>query len=1324
MKARFHLAIIAFLPVAAAVSAPKPLAVPSIQHVFQDNIVNEIQDEQMSHRAWNDGKSAIFERANWKISYNNREITLVHTPQDADVRQFAEFLYKEPFQNALARRLREGAELTMGEREMIRLVYTSWIDSLKALTSLGYQQLAFHANVNGRLFSQGKKNVTYGDGTMFSGLYQNYFDRKAGPSEPVSALAGWGVSFDETKKQRRDLLKAVIHGGDRKQMGAMNQQQLNEYFYVSPHVVKYKGETTVSGIASSRSELWRRLHEELKVSIAILAEIKEDLAEWKKSFKATTLSSSQAATLDEEIERMRGELDAANEEAVRRARILFYDYPFARACLIFKKDIKDSLGLLYSRNTEISNLTRAARNFHGEIAGDIMLKNIKSRYAANEYGNAKDLFDKSAGNQSYRILTSVGVRILDADTLRSLSEGRDLWTENVLVDAIQDISDFSLKIQKDAEKAVDEAKAARDLSAAAIEKASQARDEANAADARAEEAKNDATDTLESHLDIPQAKEIAGKAKSLSIEAANLVFKSRDNISGVESKNAEVKSQADITEAKRRDAIGNATQAPDIARLAANDALKAAASAKSLAEEGKGLSEEAVKNSAEATKMAEEALKTAATATEMRKKEEARVAEEKEDEANKALLSAGESEGISKQARETAGAAREKAELMLKECIPTNKSHLEIPETKALAVEAGGIADEAIAVAKSSNIASDDTDKMVANVRDCANTVIEKAAIAKNANQKPADVRAALDEAIAKAEEATRVAKEAVEASAKARDDAKSATEKAADSEIKTTKATADRKAEEKRVATEKKASAEKSAKTADAASDVAKAARETAGAARGKAEQMLKECVPTNKTHLDIPETKALAVEAGKMADEAIRLSKSSDSASGDAEKYIEKARASIAITIAKADVALDPAQDPDTVRDALDKAIVAASDAKTFSEAAQTSAEKAQDDAKSAAENAADSEAKTTKATADRKAEEKRVATEKKASSEALLKAVDECENTTAKTREESAAAREKALQAKATCVPTAKSHLAIPEIKETASKADKLADEAIKLCKSSESNADDAAKKIKRTRENAQPAIDNASTALNPVQTPDSVREALDKAIDYDREAMTQKTAAESFTLQSKNDAAVATEKSAEAEKLAEEAAARRKEKERETAIAKDGEAKAAIAEAKAVSAAAKAAVQRAEGASQAAAALQPQYDQTLKSKADIADAKKTAKSARKAADDAISNAKDAMSAAKRAESRVAEVCKYAEEAIAKLNTAQELDQNPDVVRESLDEAIDAVDDMASPLKDAKSYLEKAKKYSEDAAASAENAKQLTAESTRLRAAAEAQ
>ena len=103
MKERFSsllIALVAFLPAIGAFSAAKPLAVPSIQRVFQKNISDEIQDEQMSHRAWNDGKSAIFERASWKISYNNREITIVHTPPNADIRQFADFLYKEPFKNA------------------------------------------------------------------------------------------------------------------------------------------------------------------------------------------------------------------------------------------------------------------------------------------------------------------------------------------------------------------------------------------------------------------------------------------------------------------------------------------------------------------------------------------------------------------------------------------------------------------------------------------------------------------------------------------------------------------------------------------------------------------------------------------------------------------------------------------------------------------------------------------------------------------------------------------------------------------------------------------------------------------------------------------------------------------------------------------------------------------------------------------------------------------------------------------------------------------------------------------------------------------------
>ena len=369
---------LALLSIAAVLAAPtfaaqpEHLDVPTLNDAFRRLADSEAAAERTTPFGWNDGENRIFRRGEWKFSFNDREITQIRTPKDADVRQFAYFLLKEPWRKRLSPRLREGAELTPGERMAIRVVYLAWIDSLRQLASLGYQHVSFHTCVNSRDFpkSQGKKNVSFGDGSIYGDLKQRFFDRIPGGEKDVAALSGWGASFLEPRNDRRDLLKRIIHRGDEKFVSAMRLKQLNEYFYVEPRVSDFTGELTViGGMGVDQIASWRDIVGEVLREIGVLASIKDDIGSWRDTFEAKTLSEKDASDLDEEMARLVAELDGANEEAVRRARLVFFDYPLVRACAVFRRDVGKSTSIIYSAETEQENLRNAVRSFLGNIAG-------------------------------------------------------------------------------------------------------------------------------------------------------------------------------------------------------------------------------------------------------------------------------------------------------------------------------------------------------------------------------------------------------------------------------------------------------------------------------------------------------------------------------------------------------------------------------------------------------------------------------------------------------------------------------------------------------------------------------------------------------------------------------------------------------------------------------------------------------------------------------------------------------------------------------------------------------------------------------------------
>ncbi len=573
---------LALLSIAAVLAAPtfaaqpEHLDVPTLNDAFRRLADSEAATERTTPFGWNDGENRIFRRGEWKFSFNDREITQIRTPKDADVRQFAYFLLKEPWRKRLSPRLREGAELTPGERMAIRVVYLAWIDSLRQLASLGYQHVSFHTCVNSRDFpkSQGKKNVSFGDGSIYGDLKQRFFDRIPGGEKDVAALSGWGASFLEPRNDRRDLLKRIIHRGDEKFVSAMRLKQLNEYFYVEPRVSDFTGELTViGGMGVDQIASWRDIVGEVLREIGVLASIKDDIGSWRDTFEAKTLSEKDASDLDEEMARLVAELDGANEEAVRRARLVFFDYPLVRACAVFRRDVGKSTSIIYSAETEQENLRNAVRSFLGNIAGTNMLANIKSSYAANEYAAAMGAFKKAAGKKAFGLLQETGIRELGSDTMGRIAEGRDPWSPNEIPDPYANLDQFRREILADAQKAVLVAHSNLTAVAKALAGVGSIRKSLKGAGEKASAALAEAEDTLASALDLPEAKNQAKKAKTWAEQAQDSVSKANLSLDSAESKNGRVKSLNEEIRDKKDEATLNATDAPDIARKAANDAM-------------------------------------------------------------------------------------------------------------------------------------------------------------------------------------------------------------------------------------------------------------------------------------------------------------------------------------------------------------------------------------------------------------------------------------------------------------------------------------------------------------------------------------------------------------------------------------------------------------------------------------------------------------------------------------------------------------------------------------------------------------------------------
>ena len=1292
---------LALLSIAAVLAAPtfaaqpEHLDVPTLNDAFRRLADSEAAAERTTPFGWNDGENRIFRRGEWKFSFNDREITQIRTPKDADVRQFAYFLLKEPWRKRLSPRLREGAELTPGERMAIRVVYLAWIDSLRQLASLGYQHVSFHTCVNSRDFpkSQGKKNVSFGDGSIYGDLKQRFFDRIPGGEKDVAALSGWGASFLEPRNDRRDLLKRIIHRGDEKFVSAMRLKQLNEYFYVEPRVSDFTGELTViGGMGVDQIASWRDIVGEVLREIGVLASIKDDIGSWRDTFEAKTLSEKDASDLDEEMARLVAELDGANEEAVRRARLVFFDYPLVRACAVFRRDVGKSTSIIYSAETEQENLRNAVRSFLGNIAGTNMLANIKSSYAANEYAAAMGAFKKAAGKKAFGLLQETGIRELGSDTMGRIAEGRDPWSPNEIPDPYANLDQFRREILADAQKAVLVAHSNLTAVAKALAGVGSIRKSLKGAGEKASAALAEAEDTLASALDLPEAKNQAKKAKTWAEQAQDSVSKANLSLDSAESKNGRVKSLNEEIRDKKDEATLNATDAPDIARKAANDAMDMAGEAKNAVPECEAAVKEALRFSESAVQAAEKANKLAAAAAEARKAEEKRIASEKREIVLEAKKNVRLAETAANKSKSAADRIREIARQALADCRPTELSHLDIPEVQAVAAEAKKAAEDALAKAQGAETAANEALGLVSQADLKGNEALQNSALV-HSNEIARVVRQALAIAIDSSAEAVDLSERAKERSNDAIKLAKEARDRAQEARNKASLSGADRREEEKRIAAEKRKQAEDATAENDASAAKSTESRKRSADAVAKASAARIGCIPTLKTHLDIPETVERARSADKAGSDSIAAAKSADRTAAEAEERIRKSRAQIEIVLSQVAVALDDSRSPDDVRDALDRAIKAAAEATGFAREGKEAATKAEELSLSAEADAGEAEEWAGRTTDERKAAEKSRAEELKRLAEESIALVDRAGEEAAGARIELEDARTKARDAQELCVPTKDSNLDIPEIKKLAAEAVKVGDAALKDARTAEVNANDSASEASAARKNADASIAQCLIALDEGRKPDEVRAAIDRAIDLSAKASLFSESAKSFSAKANESSKSAMAKASDAHRGATDAMKKRIAEETSTANAMKTEAESAIRKAEEAGSTADEAVDRSARASQEAESARPDIEARLKDKTLSDEDRKAAKDARRAADAAKSAAKDALSYADDAKNYAKKARAFAETALDHAAAAIVPDADPKAVREALDKAIRAARDAADKAEGARKEAEKA-------------------------------
>lgn len=387
-------------------------------------------------KALSDGKSVVFERKLFKITFNDREITVLHVPMLENIMGFSDFLYDEPYKKHIAEKLQSGTQITDGELEVLNLAYETQIEALRAFVSLGYQACQFHQCINGTAFGTDwcGDEAKFSDGTIFKDSIQRFFDDEENPW--FKSMMAWGRTYVGHKD--RDYLQNIIAQEDSGAARDISWNAMNVRYAVRLHMGDYHRRASVpraeTGTGIRYSE-WNRLQAEALRRIGRLWDLASTTAAWSKKAPPSTFKNR--------FEQKQNLYHERNRDVVRHAREIFFDFPLAIACVEYRK-AADGFG------GDNPKALEAIRTFSSDISRDVMLKNIKSAYCGTLYSETFGEAKKSYVNKWFTTfrrtvedrtiafedkILELGMMCLDEDSSKKMksSSGDFIWKENGLI---------------------------------------------------------------------------------------------------------------------------------------------------------------------------------------------------------------------------------------------------------------------------------------------------------------------------------------------------------------------------------------------------------------------------------------------------------------------------------------------------------------------------------------------------------------------------------------------------------------------------------------------------------------------------------------------------------------------------------------------------------------------------------------------------------------------------------------------------------------------------------------------------------------------------
>ena len=232
-----------------------------------------------------DGACRIFDRDGFRVAFNESEVTLLHVPEKATIRELADFLYHEPFSKDILTRLRNGSPLTDGDLDMLDLVYEAQIEALKATVSLGYQALHFRACLNSTEAAARQKDAEFPAPTLLSRSIRNFYDL---PTVEYHQLMTWGTNIAD--RAMDDSFRQVVTSSESKAARQMKWPALNERYYLFPHKYRESPRIHVKEKQVNRNvriENWRNLHLDVRQQIRCLLSLYEFTRIWTEKAPPT-----------------------------------------------------------------------------------------------------------------------------------------------------------------------------------------------------------------------------------------------------------------------------------------------------------------------------------------------------------------------------------------------------------------------------------------------------------------------------------------------------------------------------------------------------------------------------------------------------------------------------------------------------------------------------------------------------------------------------------------------------------------------------------------------------------------------------------------------------------------------------------------------------------------------------------------------------------------------------------------------------------------------------------------------------------------------------